>query len=55
MFSGSFLLGQSFRFYVFAGLSTFLTASGGDIFLCVKKDIEERHAKGLRPHWIPRG
>ena len=25
-----------------------LTPSGGDIFLCVKKDIEERHAKGLQ-------
>ena len=28
--------------------SLFGRPSGGDIFLCVKKDIEERHAKGLQ-------
>ena len=28
--------------------SLFGTTSGGHIFLCVKKDMEERHAKGLQ-------
>ncbi len=35
-------------FYVFTYLSTNPTTSGGHIFLCVKKDMEERHAKGLQ-------
>ena len=39
---------RSSFFYVFTDLSAFLTTSGGSIFLLVKKDRGERHAKGLR-------
>ena len=35
--------------------SLFGTTSGGDIFLCVKKDIEERHAKGLQSRPLDSG
>ena len=46
-----------FEFYVFTDLICLPTsgASGGDIFLCVKKDIEERHAKGLRSRPLDSG
>ena len=33
---------------VFTYRSTLPTVSDGHIFLCVKKDMEERHAKGLQ-------
>ena len=38
----------SFAVRFFTNLSTKPTTSGGHIFLCVKKDMEERHAKGLQ-------
>ena len=46
-----------FLFYVLTNLILLVTAgpSGGHIFRCTTKDMEERRAKGLRPHWIPRG
>ena len=37
-----------FFFYVFSDRSTSPTTSGGSIFLLVKKDRGERHAKGLQ-------
>ena len=37
-----------FRFYVFTRLVPRMTTSGGSIFLLVKKDRGERHAKGLQ-------
>ena len=42
--------GHSFLFYVFTDLILFAIsgASGGTIFLLVKKDSGERHAKGLQ-------
>ena len=49
--------GRFFEFYRFTKLVLFDTsgASGGDIFLCVKKDIEERHAKGLQSRPLDSG
>ena len=47
--------GRKFRFCVFTGRSTLPATSGGDIFLCVKKDIEERHAKGLQSRPLETG
>ena len=44
-----------FRCTFFTNLSTKPTTSGGDIFLCVKKDIEERHAKGLQSRPLDSG
>ena len=35
--------------------SLFGTTSGGHIFLCVKKDMEERHAKGLQSRPLESG
>ena len=45
----------SLRVYVFSNLSAFPTVSDGHIFLCVKKDIEERHAKGLQSRPLDSG
>ena len=42
-------------FYVFTCRVRRATTSGGDIFLCVKKDIEERHAKGLQSRPLDSG
>ena len=44
-----------FEFYVFTSRAAIPTPSGGDIFLCVKKDIEERHAKGLQSRPLESG
>ena len=44
-----------FRCTFFTNLSTKPTTSGGDIFLCVKKDIEERHATGLQSRPLDSG
>ena len=46
--------GSSFlRFYVFMDLSTKPTTSGGNIFRCTTKDIEERRAKGVATPFNP--
>ena len=47
MLHGSLFL-LDYGFYVFTDRSAFLTPSGGSIFLLVKKDRGERHAKGLQ-------
>ena len=49
------LRGRCLAFYGFIGLSTFPTVSDGHIFLCVKKDMEERHAKGLQSRPLDSG
>ena len=41
--------------YVFTGRARQLATSGGHIFLCVKKDMEERHAKGLQSRPLDSG
>ena len=43
---------RGMRFYVH---SLFTRPSGGPIFLCLKKDIEERHAKGLQSRPLDSG
>ena len=40
---------------MFTNRSTFPTVSDGHIFLCVKKDMEERHAKGLQSRPLESG
>ena len=40
---------------VFTNRSTLPTVSDGHIFLCVKKDMEERHAKGLQSRPLDSG
>ena len=52
---GDALRGRCLSFYGFTGLSTFPTVSDGHIFLCVKKDMEERHAKGLQSRPLESG
>ena len=49
--------GHSFLFYVFTDLILFAIsgASGGTIFLLVKKDSGERHAKGLQSRPLESG
>ena len=47
--------GLVFLLHVFTCRSTLPTVSDGDIFLCVKKDIEERHAKGLQSRPLESG
>ena len=42
-------------FFVFTGRGARPTPSGGHIFLCVKKDMEERHAKGLQSRPLESG
>ena len=42
------LRGRSLFVSRFSHRPAFLRPSGGHIFLCVKKDMEERHAKGLQ-------
>ena len=42
------LRGRGLSVLRFCRHSLFGTTSGGHIFLCVKKDMEERHAKGLQ-------
>ena len=37
-----------YGFYAFTYLSALPTVSDGHIFLCLKKDMEERQTKGLR-------
>ena len=49
------LRGCNLLFYVFTSRVRRVTTSGGDIFLCVKKDIEERHAKGLQSRPLDSG
>ena len=44
-----------FRCTFFTNLSTKPTVSDGHIFLCVKKDMEERHAKGLQSRPLESG
>ena len=46
-----------FEFYVFTDLILYKTsgASGGTIFLLVKKDSGERHAKGLQSRPLESG
>ena len=44
-----------FGFYVFTNRSTSPTPSGGSIFLLVKKDRGERHAKGLQSRPLESG
>ena len=43
-----------FTVCVFTDLSTQLTPSGGHIFLCLKKDMEERQTKGTAVPLDPR-
>ena len=43
------------RFYVFTSRVRQPTTSGGDIFLCLKKDIEERQTKGLQSRPLDSG
>ena len=38
--------GEGDGFYVFTDLSALPTVSDGHIFLCLKKDMEERQTKG---------
>ena len=38
--------GHTFLFCVFTGRARRATTSGGHIFLCLKKDMEERQTKG---------
>ena len=47
--------GPILRCTFFTNLSTKPTTSGGHIFLCVKKDMEERHAKGLQSRPLDSG
>ncbi len=49
------LRGCNLLFYVFTSRVRRVTTSGGHIFLCVKKDMEERHAKGLRSRPLDSG
>ena len=41
--------GENLAFYVFTGRAACPTPFGDHIFLCLKKDMEERQIKGLRP------
>ena len=47
--------GGIFRCTFFTYRSTKPTTSGGHIFLCVKKDMDERHAKGLQSRPLESG
>ena len=42
-------------FYVFTNFSPIPTPSGGHIFLCLKKDMEERQTKGLQSRPLESG
>ena len=44
---------KGLRVYVFTNLSTSPTTSGGNIFRCTTKDIEERRAKGVATPFNP--
>ena len=47
--------GAVYFFTIHYSLFTQLTPSGGHIFLCVKKDMEERNAKGLQSRPLESG
>ena len=49
------LRGRNLSVLRFYRHSLFVTTSGGHIFLCVKKDMEERHAKGLQSRPLDSG
>ena len=44
-----------YGFYVFTDLSALPTVSDGHIFLCLKKDMEERQTKGLQSRPLESG
>ena len=44
-----------YGFYVFTDLSALPTVSDGHIFLCLKKDMEERQTKGLQSRPLDSG
>ena len=46
---------EDYGFYVFMGRSARLTPFGDSIFLLVKKDRGERHAKGLQSRPLESG